>query len=172
MSPETTAGVDPAFSFHGIRLRKASFSEVPGAEVSQEPKPSSIEANIQMSAHMRTTQEPPFRAEVTLTLSIAPDPKWQPYVVEVVITGMVAAQTEMPFSAFDEFCRRGVPTILFPYARHIIHSLTVDGVGGAVHLQPLNIAKSLEAGWRQNPTSHELLPESEVAPDINPSSSS
>jgi preprotein translocase subunit SecB len=83
---------------------------------------------------------------VTLQVVLLPDLKWQPYHVEVVVAGVFRADRLAP-ALFDEFCRRAVPSILFPYVRQIVHTLTTDGAFGPVRLNPINIQHLLATDW-------------------------
>jgi preprotein translocase subunit SecB len=87
----------------------------------------------------RVKDSSPPIAEVALELFVTPDPRFQPYVIHVVITGAFQRLASTTEEQFDQFCNRGALGLLFPYARTLIGSITSDGRFGPVRLDPLNV---------------------------------
>lgn len=109
---------------------------------SQEPRPDVVPYNLQINAQIRLLGVD--RAEVVLSATVTPDPRWMPYHVETDVAGTFIV-THGTQDHLVQFCKFGVPPILFPYVREMVHRLTTDGGYGAVRLDPMNIQQMLNA---------------------------
>lgn len=144
-APEPVA---PQFKFERYLVRRVSYEETERLPVEPgEKRPKNKVAKFDISASIRMNQEQLF-AEVSLDVHVTPDAKWNPCKIHVVVTGHFRA-INVPLEVFDQFCRAGVPPILFPYVREIVHKLTIDSVGGVVRLQPVNLSDmAAQAQWK------------------------
>lgn len=158
-SPDGTAnGPEPAtFSFDRLIVRKAIFEQLPRDPIgTEEDRPTQLQGELKLTLGVEIDEAQP-RGQVTLQVVLSPDLKWQPYRLEVVVAGVFRAERLAP-TLFDQFCRRAVPSILFPYARQIIHTLTADAAFGAVRINPINVQHLLATSWdtpgNQVPSKH------------------
>jgi preprotein translocase subunit SecB len=128
----------PRFLLRGFFVRSVRFEEVQivvGAD--GESRPERIPVNMQIETHIVPSD--PLSANVTMAVRLEPDARWQAYKVEVVVTGVFAGDNVSP-ELFNQFCKTSVPTILFPYVREIVHSVTKDALMGALRVDPVNVA--------------------------------
>lgn len=155
VSPEVIETLEPqpeknrvSFSFDRLLVRKALFEQIERTPSQEgEKKPSTLEATLDLalSVQLNATRRD---GQVTLATVIHPDLKWQPYRLEVTVSGVFGTSDASP-ELFDEFCRRAVPTILFPYVRQIVHMLTVDAAYGVVRINPINIQQLMANNWQR-----------------------
>jgi preprotein translocase subunit SecB len=143
MSPEQAPGV-PQFQFTALAVTKAHFEMLPTA-VSNAPRPAKLNVGLQIGASIGTgVRSGPHHAFITLETVIIPDEAFQPYRIEVTVSGAFStdngSQTELL-----SFCKLAAPSILFPYIRETVHRLTMDAPHGAVRLDPVNISQLLNA---------------------------
>ncbi len=136
------------FDFLGFALSKLLFEHLlrvpPEAG---ETQPSNVNINIVLGAAIGVSQDQ--HAQVSMGMTVTPDPKWQPYKIEIEVVGRFRTQNGTP-EDLQRFCQRGVPPILFPYMREIIHRVTMDGQYGPVRLNPLNVQSMLnQTDWHQ-----------------------
>lgn len=112
-----------------------------------------------------------LRGQVTMNVALTGDPKWQPYKIEITVTGQFAAvKTKTTPEQFDAFIRINVPTLLFPYVRELVSRVTHDGRYGGVRLNPMNIVAMLPKEWQPvlPIASTEPEPPSEQSPSASP----
>ncbi len=98
--------------------------------------------NVALTVGVAIEEGPPGAARaalVTLDVHAVTDRRFQPYTARVRIGGVFAAPNEMAEADFYEFCRRAAPTILFPYARNMIHQISADAPSGPIRLNPVNL---------------------------------
>ena len=89
-------------------------------------------------------------SQTTMTVVITPEPHVQPYRIEVTLTGVFEGDDSITTEQMTRFAQIGVPVILFPYVRELVHRVTADGRYGAVRLNPVNVAALLDqARWTQ-----------------------
>ena len=79
---------------------------------------------------------------------MTPDPKWHPYRIEVIVSGVFGSKDASP-ELFDQFCRSAAPSILFPYIRQIVHSVTADAIEGQLRLDPVNVQALVASALEQ-----------------------
>lgn len=131
----------PTFGFQRFAFKNIVFSEVDQAPLAEgEPTPprrvrTGLTAKVGLSDDGRT-------AQVQLTIDVTPDPRVQPYEIHVEIAGIFTTKDGTP-EQLGLFCRQTGPTILFPFVRQMVHSLTTDGVYGPVLLKPVNLLSQL-----------------------------
>ena len=138
--PETPQP-SPTFELHAIAMNRALFEHLP--RVTPEPgeeKPAQMNYNLVLGAAVKYLAN--GRHEVSLGVTVTPDPKWMPYKIEVEMLGLfsVAAGSE---EDLKQFTRLAAPTILFPYLREVVSKLTADGKHGVVRLNPINVQAML-----------------------------
>ncbi len=150
--PETTEqqeNVAGNFLFERYVVRRVLFGEVERqkrAEDETRPHPVGIAITIGGAMQMNPAA---LRAVVTLDVTIEPDPKWQPYRIEIAVAGAFLGQN-VSYEQFDAFCRNGVPVILFPYVREIAYTVSRDGKYGPIRLDPINIGElASKAEWAE-----------------------
>ena len=145
-APTTTPSVGVFnFSFDRFVVRKAFFEELPRTKPEQDEKRPPVittRTTLQVNCLMRNDK----RALVTLNASVLPDPKWQPYRIEVSVTGMFSSK-DATGETFDQFVRFAAPTILFPYVRQVIQGLTTDAAFGLVRINPINVQDLIVKQW-------------------------
>ena len=161
MSPDEPTFNFTAFWIHQARLETAK-QVAPGAEAI--PPGTNLDINTTIQIRLEVAPDlPNRRAQVGLTFVVTPDPRRQPYQIEVHGYGQFAANQEVTAEQLDEFCRTAAPTIMTPYLRQMVHSLTTDGMYGVVRLNPLNVAGMLE-GQKAIPPAPDDPPPSEQTP--------
>ena len=134
----------PRFHFEGLGVSKALFEILPTEPAEDgEQRPDRISVELQIGAAIHMNQDAK-RAVVTLDIHVMPDRKWQPYRVQITIAGAFTAENAT-VEQLDQFCRLGVPPILFPYIREKVHHMTLDAPKGPVRLDPVNIAGMLNS---------------------------
>lgn len=135
------------FRFDKFIVRQIVFNEVERQQPAEgETREASIGVSITINAAVEMNPSA-MRSLVTLTVGIAPDPKWQPYNLLVKVSGGFVGEN-VELEQFDSFCRNGVPAILFPYVREIVHHATRDGLFGVIRIDPINIAElTSKAEW-------------------------
>lgn len=149
MSPDPEKKVQSQSESSTVQLERFNFSRVI-FELLQKQRPSEGEtrpANVPLSISVTASIESNaelMSAVVTLDTTITADQKWQPYRIEVTVSGGFHGANVTP-EQFDQFCRMGAPPILFPYVREMIHRITMDAPYGVILLQPINIAALLNA---------------------------
>ena len=173
MSPEEIKA--PAqFSLLNIFITKAVY-EFLGGDVKTTDRPPKLQVSLEVIAAVRL-----FNAEgsghgalVDLDCKIITDQQWQPYRLEVKITGAFHTQD----GTVDEllnFCKVAAPSILFPYIRETAHRLTTDAPAGVVRLDPMNISTLLnQSPWANadpNASATEQQPPSEQSVSASPDS--
>ncbi len=88
------------------------------------------------------------RARVLLGFKVEPDPKKQPYVLIVEIVGIFSLQTGT-IDHLIQFARAGAASVLFPYVRQMISTVTRDGKWGPLLINPINVQTMLQ--WQETP---------------------
>lgn len=127
------------FTFTGFAVRKAIFEEITRTPLEEnEARPDRLLTNLQITTNIQISAEE-RRAQVTLDVRVFPDLKWQPYRIEVSVSGLFGG-LNVTEEQFDHFCKVSVPPILFPYVREIVHRLTMDGAFGIIRLHPVNVS--------------------------------
>jgi preprotein translocase subunit SecB len=129
--------------FTGLLTRMVSFTELPPPEGGAEPLAPGARADVQLQFTVgisRGETEDATIGEVTLDTSATPDPKHQPYLVRIIMTGVFQAPRVLSAEGFDEFCKRGAPVIIWPYVRAMMSFLTADGRFGTMRLDPVNLS--------------------------------
>lgn len=160
MPPEDATSVVPSeqppqFRLERFAVRRALFEEVERIPPPEgERRPRRVTLNLQVNTSITMNPES-MRAIVMLDVHVMPDLQWQPYRIEVKVSGGFVGEN-VTIQQFDQFCKIGVPPILFPYVREIVHRLTMDAVFGSVRIDPINIAdlvsKSPWVAEAMNPT--------------------
>src|SRR5687768_945346 len=79
-----------------------------------------------------------LKAELTLGFKITADPKKQPYVVEVTIRGRFAIKTGT-VEHLEQFAKSGAASVLFPFVRQMIYTVTRDAMWGPLLINPINL---------------------------------
>lgn len=150
----TAAPPDPnqapgAFSLDKLVMRKVALSEVDQASKDPgEQRPGRVQQELTIGGHIRWDKG--LHAIVSLDITVEPDPKWQPYKIQVVVAASFTGHRVSP-EDFNLFCKNGVPSILFPYVREMVHTVSKDGLYGVVTLDPINIAALLkQSEWGQD----------------------
>ena len=150
-------------------VRKAYFEQVERAPRDDgETKPAVLNSEINLTLTSVLNREAPH-GQVTLGVVVRPDQKWQPYRIEVVVSGVFAAQNAT-LELFEEFCQQAVPSILFPYVRQLVHTLTIDGAYGFVRLNPINVQQLMSKSWEpvpMEPSASEPSQPSEQSPSAS-----
>lgn len=128
------------FAFARLIVRKACFEQIDRVQPAPgEERPKQVPASINIGFGVQIGQDG-SEGQLTLTVNVAPDPKWHPYKIEVVVSGLFKSK-DATSEVFDQFCKFTAPSILFPYVRQVVHSLTMDGVAGPIKLDPVNIER-------------------------------
>ena len=137
---------DPAahptqYSFQAVATRRILFQEVevPPGGLAVLTEGEKINTNMEMELSVSPIEEGK-RAHVQLSLKVDPDPKYQPYHIEVSIAGVFATQVPIGEAEFLRFCQVNAPVILWPYARELVNRVTADAIRGPVRLDPVNLA--------------------------------
>ena len=113
----------PRYSFTRLMVLKACFEQIERAPRTEgEKKPAVLRSKMDLRLGIKI-DEPNSQGQITLSVNVHPDLRWQPYKIEVVVSGVFSAENAST-PIFNEFCRMAVPSILFPYVRQIIYSLT------------------------------------------------
>lgn len=139
---EATDATEPVGQFKLDRLlvRKVVFEEIPLQPSAEgEKRPPRVPLGLQFKAGIGSPEGDTRRAIVSLEVVVTPDPRWQPYRIGVTVAGIFSGE-DVTEAEFDQFCRLGVPPILFPYVREIVHHLTADALFGPIHLDPVNLS--------------------------------
>jgi preprotein translocase subunit SecB len=96
------------------------------------------------------------RFVVIITLSVEPT-RQRPERATVNMAGVFHPVGEKQTVPFQEFVFTHAPTILLPYAREAISSLTGRGLYGALHLPPINVMALMKQMNPQVSTGNEQL---------------
>lgn len=147
MPPEVQELDDPLFTFEGLAVKRVLFDHVARVQPDageERPKRVPLQLHIEGTATITPDRN---RAVITIAVVARPDPKWQPYLIEVTVAGRFERKAGTP-DQFDQFCRQGVPPILFPYVRQAVHSVSRDAMFGPVLLDPMNV-QALFAEWEE-----------------------
>ena len=149
VSPDTTTPpAQVSFFFDRLIVQRAIFEELPRAAGAEgEQRPAQLEGRLNLTLNIAQVENQP-QGLVTLVVIVEPDLKWQPYRIEVAVAGLFRSDRHDP-ALFDEFCKRAVPSILFPYARQVIHNLTTDAAFGVVRVNPINLQTLLATNWKK-----------------------
>jgi preprotein translocase subunit SecB len=154
MPPETVAtdNQEWRFAFQRLIVRRALFELVERAPLAEgESRPATIDASLQIGASIRINPET-LQSVLTLDVKVLPDLKWQPYRVEMLISGVFVGEMGT-VEVLGEFSRLSAPAILFPYIREAVHRMTMDAPFGPLRLNPINIQEMLNRGpWAQEET--------------------
>lgn len=138
--------VEPRFAFDALFVDRVLFEHLPLQPAGEgETRPAKVNVAVHIGGRAVISQDVQ-RAEISLEALVTPDPRWQPYRIEVKVTGRFSRVAGTP-EEFAQFCKLGVPPILFPYVRETVHRLTHDGRYGTVRLDPLNI-QAMVADWK------------------------
>lgn len=79
-----------------------------------------------------------------------PDPRHQPYRIEVVLSGIFVAGEGVTEAELTFFAQNAVPTILWPYVREAVYRITQDARYGPTRLDPINVSGVLaQPGWEE-----------------------
>lgn len=136
MSPE-----GPRFQITGLFITKAHFEVMPSDLPAGTVATGRIPVDIGVSATVQVTNDP-TRALVKLDFRIAPDPKSQAYRIEVHIAGLFSCE-DATSDDILKFAKHAAPSILYPYVREYVHSMTKDAPNGVLRLDPMNITALL-----------------------------
>ena len=151
----------PRFHFRRYLVHRALFDEIDTkpAAAEGETRPSRVNVELAINASVNVSNEA-AGAAVFLNVHVTPDPKWQPYRVEVTVSGVFVGENTTR-QQFDQFCRLNAPVILFPYIRQIVHALTAEAQYGSVIMDPVNMQEMLSGSkWRES---------AKPAPEVEPS---
>lgn len=88
------------------------------------------------------------RVRVLLGFKITPDPKKQAYVIIVEVVGVFSLKTGT-IEQLTQFAKGGAASVLFPYVRQMVSTITRDGRWGPMLLNPVNVQTMLK--WQDNP---------------------
>jgi preprotein translocase subunit SecB len=143
----TTPRIQEGVRFARVLTKSVEFAEfnthvVPSASV--ETTNVALEMNVSIG---RAVQGDNMVAEVTLGVVMTPDPGRQPYRVSIVMAGLFVAPEDANDEAFDEFCKRAAPVIIWPYVRALASTITTDGRYGPLRLDPVNLTAFLTKQW-------------------------
>jgi preprotein translocase subunit SecB len=143
MSPEQEEPTaPPRYYLERFQISRSVFETILREPIADgETRPPLVNVGVQMNANILSSTES-MRAVVTLEAFIVPDRKWQPYRLEVTITGGFRGEN-MTAEQFDLFCKLSAPPILFPYIRETVHRQTMDAPFGPVKMDPLNVSQLL-----------------------------
>lgn len=142
-----------AFRFLRFWVQGLSFeTKAPEPREPGEKRPSM--PGITLTFSVRTTIDPsPLKADVTFSVQVEGDRKWQPYDLMLAVSGQFAGSEGVTVHELDAFAKLNAPVILFPYVREIIHRTTSDGRYGPIQLHPMNLSQYLESEkWKSQPT--------------------
>jgi preprotein translocase subunit SecB len=147
MTPSQPDSAAPQFEFAAFALNKVLFEHIPRVKPGKdETEPTAVNSNITIGAAIRLIGD--RRAEVSMGMTVVPDPKWKPYKIELEVLGRFQASNGTR-EQFLQFCQLAVPPILFPYMREIVHRLTADGKHGPLRLNPINVQSMLnQTEWQ------------------------
>jgi preprotein translocase subunit SecB len=123
------------------RVLFQEIARVPIPEGDPPPKPS----NPKIELGVRITMLADRRAEVMITVVVTPDPRVKPYDIQVDLGGVFTVRGEGTQEELTDFCQKAAPTILFPYIRQTIASVTSDGRYGRVLLPLLNLQNLIDS---------------------------
>lgn len=154
----------PKFQFDGFFFRRISLETLsrqpladgetlqPGITLDVRPV-----GNIEIDHDQR-------RAEVLLGFRLTPDPKKQAYVIIVEIVGAFSLQAGT-IDQLTQFAKGGASSILFPYVRQMISTITRDGKWGPVLLHPINVQTIFT--WQENVEGQTSIASSEPSPPLS-----
>ena len=165
MPPETevTGTHEPTFRFLRLVVHRQLFEQIARQTPAKgETRPRSLDSEIQIGARIGLDADA-NQAALRLDITILPNLKWQPYKIEVGVSGVFAGEGATT-DQLVEFSKAVAPPILFPYVREMVHRMTMDGIGGPVKLDPINIQDMINrTPW----TTEEASSESEGATAAN-----
>jgi len=146
--PTSRAQADaPTFGFQRFAFKRIVFTELDKVPTPEGESVSSSTVKTIVNARVGLSTE--GIAEVQLSVDVVPDPHVQPYDIHVEIAGIFATRNGTPEQLAD-FCKMMGPTILFPFVRQMVNSLTTDGRYGRVLLRPVNLLSQLKQdGWTE-----------------------
>lgn len=145
--PSQDPGLAPKFTFDAFFVERVHFEHLERQSTEDsESRPERVPLDLRIGGSLLVDHEN-RRAQVTLDVVLLPDPKWQPYKIEVRVLGRFSQLSGTP-EQFEQFCKVGAPPILFPYAREIAYSVTRDGGHGVVRVHPINV-QSIIGEWEQ-----------------------
>lgn len=81
--------------------------------------------------------------EVVIELEVTPVKEIAEH-VRVRLVGSFSVEEGEPTPPFADFVRYHAPTILFPYAREVISTMTGRGPNGAFHVHPANLKSVMD----------------------------
>lgn len=140
-APDATA----QFGLDRLIIQRVLFEHLERAPgLPDEKQPAAIDMQLTIGGRVDINVEE-GRGKVALNVVVRPDPKWQPYRIEVDVIGAFRLISGGP-EIFDQFLRTATPPILFPYVREAIDRVTRDAAYGRVLLQPVNVQAML-ANW-------------------------
>jgi preprotein translocase subunit SecB len=151
MEPQTPI----TFRFSRFTVGRIVFLELaktPIADGEQVSDPGQLHINVSVRAALADSGD---MAEVRMLVAVTGDPRVKPYDIQVQVSGEFSAKNATQ-EQLGLFCRNNAPTILFPYVRQLVESITIDARYGRIRLQPINIPALLAKGeWQdeqQTPT--------------------
>ncbi len=139
-------------AFIGTATRLVSFSELEVDPATIRPQVPGQRKNVQLQLAVTVAHQEVNSArvaEVTLDVTLTPDPTHQPYRIQVVMSGVFRSPENAAQADFEVFCKQAAPVIIWPYIRALVSSLTLDARFGVVRLDPVNLTSVMrEEGWK------------------------
>jgi preprotein translocase subunit SecB len=136
------------FTFIGFWVDSLTFQEVARAPLEAgDERPPSPGCNMTLGANAGIDPGA-LQGQITMQATFQPDPKWQPYKLDLKVTGRFGVK-DGTAEDLDTFIRVNAPAVLFPYMREIVHRTTKDGQFGVIRVDPINVAAMFSGAWTQ-----------------------
>ncbi len=118
----------------GIQIKAILFSEV---TFKRNPS-TDIEPNIDVSYEINNILNNKNELQVHFKTTITEEKKENPLKIELLAVGIFASVGGEENLALDEFCRYNAPSIIFPYIREYVSSLSIKAGLDPIVLPPTN----------------------------------
>lgn len=129
----------------GIVLRSLSYRELEGTVVDPKAIQSATNFNVEMSVNGNFAAADPTAVQLTLSVTIRPDPAVRPMEIDVVMSAGFVRDDSVSIRDFIAFISNSGGVIIFPYVRELVASITMRSPYGHVVLNPMRVGPILSA---------------------------
>jgi len=134
---ETPAG---PITLTRVILREVHYEELETSTVpSPLPPGQRMAVSTDVGAQLRIFAD---GMEMFVHAEIAPDPKYQPFVIRASISGLFGRNSQTSDEELLEFGTHAGIRILFPYIREIVSNVSSRGAFGPLWIDPINMTVS------------------------------